>query len=149
MDYIVTKKPLSEVDTELFQLDNLVFNRIFDIPSKDVEEESSFLKNSTIHLVYNEKTPIAFCAYEPKGHDSTEVKVMAVLPEFQNKGIGKAMMKKMLEENKGKDLFLVTHPSNTNAITFYFKHGFEIVGWRENYFGDGQPRLVMRRPRVN
>lgn len=34
---------------------------------------------------------------------------------------------------------------NASAIILYLKLGFEIYGLKENYYGDGQPRLLLKR----
>lgn len=38
---------------------------------------------------------------------------------------------------------LVVHPHNNPAISLYLSLGFKIESWRDNYFGDGEPRLVL------
>lgn len=97
-------------------------------------------------MVYDGKTPIGFFAYKINKED-VEIKTMAVLPQYQRKAIGRMMMKKLLQLTKGKCLNLVTHPQNSQAIIFYLKSGFEIYGRVDNYFGDGKPRLKLRRGR--
>jgi len=58
---------------------------------------------------------------------NNEVKTMYVPPEFQNKGIGSVILKRIEKEakkNKIKKLFLYTHP---NAVNFYLNNGFKII----------------------
>lgn len=38
---------------------------------------------------------------------------------------------------------LVTHPENTKAIRLYESLGFKIAERKENYYGDGEPRVVL------
>ena len=129
----------------LFELDNQIFVRRFDLPSRDVAEQVNYLKNSIVYLVYDIDKIIGFFAYEVKNKTEAEVKTMALLPEYQSKGIGQTMMKRVLLLLKKYKLKLATHPKNTQAIIFYLKSGFEIYGWKENYFGDGEPRLLLKR----
>jgi ribosomal-protein-alanine N-acetyltransferase len=50
----------------------------------------------------------------------------------------------ILEKCKGTDrIDLVTHPENKNALQLYMSLGFKVESRRENYFGDGEPRLVL------
>ena len=62
---------------------------------------------------------------------------MLVLPEFQNKGIGKKMMKAMQEVYGGFHQQMLT--ADTKAIDFYKKLGFVKAGQTEPmwiYSGD-------------
>jgi ribosomal-protein-alanine N-acetyltransferase len=38
---------------------------------------------------------------------------------------------------------LVTHPQNDIALKLYTSLGFKVESREENYFGDGEPRLVL------
>lgn len=128
----------------LLEIDNKVFNREFDNPSRDDEEEINYLKGSEVYIAYENRAPIGFFAYKVEGNDA-EVKTMAVLPEWQGKGVGREMMRKLFDLTLGKHLKLVTHPKNSQALIFYLKSGFRVCGWTDNYFGDGEPRLSLER----
>lgn len=129
----------------MLELDNLCFSRDFDYPSATIEEELGYLKRSETYIYFDDVKAVGFFSYKLIENGEVELKSMAVIPEYQNKGIGKRMMGRFLELNSGKNLFLVTHPFNTGAIIFYLRSGFKIVGWKENYYGDGQPRLLLRK----
>lgn len=50
----------------------------------------------------------------------------------------------ILEKCKGADrVDLVTHPENRSALELYSSLGFKVEARQENYFGDGEPRLVL------
>jgi ribosomal-protein-alanine N-acetyltransferase len=52
----------------------------------------------------------------------------------------------LLEEAKGcARIDLVTHPDNAAAIALYGSLGFALESRKEDYFGDGEPRVVMQR----
>jgi ribosomal-protein-alanine N-acetyltransferase len=55
----------------------------------------------------------------------------------------KAMIHVLNEIELVKRIDLVTHPDNTKAINLYESLGFKIESTIENYFGDGEPRIVM------
>ncbi|HPS30129.1 MAG TPA: GNAT family N-acetyltransferase [bacterium] len=57
-------------------------------------------------------------------HDYVEG--LFVIPDHWNESIGSELLKHVL--NIKKDLRLQVYESNTNAIKFYKKHGFEITG---------------------
>jgi [ribosomal protein S18]-alanine N-acetyltransferase len=129
----------------LLELDNRCFNRIIDYPSASVKEELGFLSGSSTYICFDDDKAVGFFAYKDNSKGEVELKTMAVIPEYRGRGIGKEMMAYFLQSNKGKDLFLVTHPQNSGAIVLYLKSGFAITGWNENYYGDGQPRLMLKR----
>ena len=127
----------------LFKLDNSVFNKEFDIPSRTVQEQKEYLQGSETYIAYDTQEAIGFFAFKQKGED-IELLSIAVTPSNQRKGYGTIMMKKLFEQNKNKIIHLVTHPKNSSAIIYYLQFGFEIYGWKENYYGDGQPRLLLK-----
>ena len=140
---IVKKANLKEVGDDLFYIDNAAFNRDFDLKARSMKEEVNYLQNSEIYMAYEGTNTVGFIAYEDK-LDSTEIMSLAVVPEYQKRGIGKLLLNQVLTKLKKHKIYLVTHPRNTPAIILYLKHGFEIYGLKENYFGDGQPRLLLR-----
>ncbi len=55
------------------------------------------------------------------------ISLLAVEPEFQNKGFARLLIAAFIEAAKGKKIkrvFLFTHNSNKKAIGFYRKNGF-------------------------
>ncbi len=77
------------------------------------------------------------------------IDTMAVATEHQNKGIGTRLLRAALEHFMGKgyyDIELEVRPSNTAAIHFYKKFGFEVVGLKPRYYrADNSDALLMRR----
>lgn len=127
----------------LFKMDIEAFNRKFDYPSPSVKMTLDYLKNCQVYLAYDDSTLIGTFAFETK-KESVEVKQIIVLPKFQKKGYGNKLVKELLRINNGKQLWLVTHPKNTGAIVLYLKNRFEIVAWKDDYYGDKQPRIILR-----
>lgn len=140
---IIKKANLKEIGENLFCIDNAAFNRDFDLKARSVKEEVDYLQNSEIYVAFEVTKIIGFIAYEDK-QDSVEIISLAVIPEYQKKGIGKLLLNQILGKLKSRKIHLVTHPRNTPAIILYLKLGFEIYGLKENYYGDGQPRLLLK-----
>lgn len=139
----IQKADLATNSQMFFEMDNKAFTHDFDLPARNVDEESHYLEKSEIYTAFESGVPIGFFAFENQG-EKIEVKTVVVLPEYQNRGYGKIMMNKIKELAKTKPVFLVTHPKNINAVLMYLKSGFEIYGWKDNYYGDGQPRLLLK-----
>lgn len=126
----------------LFELERRSFFREFDLPSRNVQEQMDYLKDSEVFALYENKNMVGFFALRKKGGD-VELLVIAVDPKKQGNGYGKIMMDRVLKLTENKTIHLVTHPQNSGAIRFYLKHGFMIDGWKDDYYGDGEPRLLL------
>jgi ribosomal protein S18 acetylase RimI-like enzyme len=139
----IIKVDITEKAKLLFELGNKAFYREFDLPAREVQEEIDYLKGSDVYILYEENIPVGFFAIK-KDDDGYDLNTISVLPEKQRKGFGTAMMHKILELTLGHTIHLTTHPKNTGAILYYLKSGFEIYGWKDNCYGDGEPRLLLK-----
>ena len=81
--------------------------------------------------------------YDEKG-DVAYISYMVVDPAYQGRGVARKALISVLEELKGKRrIELVTHPDNAKALKLYQSLGFIVEGRKENYYGDGEPRLML------
>lgn len=93
------------------------------------------------------------------GHDTVGVAVwhkdtggyylreFAISPSSQRRGIGTMALKKILTEKMVGDCTcsLHTHPDNSDALRLYTACGFKVAKEIPNFFGDGEPRLLLTR----
>src|SRR5690606_28129123 len=84
--------------------------------------------------------------------DVAHLLVIAVAPEAQREGVGTALIRHCEKEAREKGLpavLLEVRPSNTNALAFYRRHGFEQVAVRKDYYpatgGRREDACVMRK----
>ena len=56
-----------------------------------------------------------------------EIGNICIKPEYQNKGIGTAILKEIIFENKGKNIKLQVFKINERAFKLYEKMGFEKI----------------------
>jgi ribosomal-protein-alanine N-acetyltransferase len=71
--------------------------------------------------------------------DIAELRNMAVDPEHQHQGIGKALLKEAwqrLLEAGAKRVFLEVRASNKGALQFYYSLGFGLHSVRKDYYRD-------------
>lgn len=71
---------------------------------------------------------------------------LAIKETVRGNGIGSLLSQKVIELLKSKSMnriYLTVHPENKSAIGLYNKLGFKIHENVMNYYGDGEPRLVM------
>ncbi|MGD8175536.1 ribosomal protein S18-alanine N-acetyltransferase [Marinimicrobium sp. ARAG 43.8] len=99
--------------------------------------------------VHNEGRLVGFVVVAWAGGDG-ELLNIAVAPEKQRHGVGKALLELALEQIKpfASMLFLEVRVSNTQAITFYEREQFFEVGHRPNYYpanGGREDALILAR----
>ena len=83
--------------------------------------------------------------YEEQKDNVIYLNVIAIDPDFQGRGLGTEVMKQFLAKVAGAGkIWLVTHPDN-RAVKLYESLGFKITERKENYFGNGTPRVVMEK----
>ena len=81
--------------------------------------------------------------------DEGHITNVAVHPDYRQRHIGEAIMKRMLDCTLREDIVhhtLEVRPSNEAAISMYSKLGFKVEGRRKNYYADnGEDALIMWR----
>ena len=85
--------------------------------------------------------------------DEAEILNLAIRPELRNRGIGKALVGKLLHTfilQGVAQVFLEVRKSNATAIAFYHHLGFRQVGERPGYYQNPtEPALVLARKPVS
>lgn len=110
----------------------------------DPEEVEEELKKCVVYFIKLGEKNIGSVSYEKKGDDHFYLDGLVIDPEFQGQGFARQAMKQVLQEiGDVETIDLVTHPENERAIKLYESLGFTIVKKIENYFGDGEPRVLM------
>ena len=112
----------------------------------DREEALKEFAENEVYLIYKDDKLAGSTEYEMKNPDHAYLSGLVIHPDYQGKGIGREAALFRLEKLKGvKRIDLVTHPENFKIIDLYQSLGFKIEKQIENYFGDGEPRLVLVR----
>jgi ribosomal protein S18 acetylase RimI-like enzyme len=102
------------------------------------------ITNKIVYLIKDGDETLGSISYEMKSEEHAYIDGLLIDPKFQGKGVARKAMEVILEElKKIKRIDLVTHPRNTPAIRLYLSLGFVIESWKDNYFGDGEPRISM------
>jgi [ribosomal protein S18]-alanine N-acetyltransferase len=93
---------------------------------------------------------LAFVAHRPQAE--AEVHTLAVAPEHQGRGLGKALLRALLAraDEYRAAVFLEVRTDNEAAISLYRDHGFDVIGLRKRYYQpSGADAHTMRRPALS
>jgi len=108
------------------------------------EEIKDYINNDVVYLIKKDGKIVGSISYEIKNKDHAYESGLVIKPEFQKQGLAKRAMLKLLEElNNFKYVDLVVHPENTSAVKLYKSLGFVERERKENFYGDGEPRIIM------
>lgn len=66
--------------------------------------------------------------------DEANINMVAVLPQYQRKGIAKLLLEQLVSQIPLSIIMLEVRKSNQPAILFYRNNGFEQVGERKNFY---------------
>jgi [ribosomal protein S18]-alanine N-acetyltransferase len=84
----------------------------------------------------------------PAGDQECEIHTIAVDPEHQGHGHGRALLATLLEiaDSRNAPVFLEVRTDNETAINLYRRNGFDEVGVRRGYYQpSGADAFTMRR----
>ena len=102
------------------------------------------LENNFVYLIDHNNTTVGRISYEMPEPDHAEINGLVIDPEFQGQGFAREALAQVLEKLQGvKRVDLTVHPDNVAAVSLYLSLGFVTESRIENYFGDGQPRLML------
>lgn len=102
------------------------------------------LEIGTVYLIQKDREVVGSISYEKKGNGRIHISGLIVMPNFQGQGFARQALTKILAEIKdAKRIDLDVHPDNLKALKLYQSLGFKEESKKENYYGDGEPRLIM------
>ena len=141
----LTFRKATEADVDAFlELEHAVkpaktFSGIF-----DRDEALREFTEADVYLIYKDGKLVGSTEITMKSPDKAYLAGLVVHPDYEGQGIAREAA--LFRLNLVKDVphvYLVTHPENEKIKNLYKSLGF-IEGERtENYFGDGEPRIVM------
>ena len=87
-----------------------------------------------------------FCAWRQSLPDEAELLNIAVAPEFRRRGVAEALLRELLIVANGV-VFLEVAANNTAALALYSKLGWEGIGVRPGYYGQGRVAAIVMKTR--
>lgn len=104
---------------------------------EDLEWDEFDLISMHVLGLNSDGQPVGTARLLPDGH----IGRMAVLKDWRGKGLGSAMLLRMLDELDSRHTQKATLNAQTNAIKFYEKFGFRVSG--EEFIEAGIPHVKM------
>jgi ribosomal protein S18 acetylase RimI-like enzyme len=110
------------------------------------DEIKKYIKNNFVFLIKNDETVVGLVSFEVVKRKIAHCNGLVIYPKYRGKGFGNMAMILLLKKtSKYSRVELEVHPHNNPAISLYLSLGFSIEAWKDNCFGDGEPRLVMAK----
>ena len=123
----------AKIHSKSFNQKNLKFSSEFIL---------SLLRNPNIFYIYKKNK--GFCIFSCNDREA-EIITMAILPKYQNQGIGFLILKELeeiLSYTNCNEVFLEVASNNLIAIHLYDKLGFKSFGIRKNYYSISEDKKV-------
>ena len=115
-------------------------------PVGGLQEALREITENILYLLRLHDEVVGSAAYRVRPDASVYISNVVVDPRHRRRGLARAALSYILEMNKNaRRVDLVTHPENDHALRLYLTLGFKVESRRENFFGDGEPRLVLAR----
>lgn len=112
----------------------------------DPKEVRKEIENNECYLIKKDGKIVGSMEYQMKGAGEAYFGGLVVDPDYRGQGIARKAAEFRLDKVNGvKRIWLVTHPHNNAVIRLYLSLGFIIESWKDNYYGDGEPRLVLAK----
>jgi [ribosomal protein S18]-alanine N-acetyltransferase len=110
----------------------------------DYEGAVREITQNSFYFVKRGSAVVGTVAFRRTAKRSFYISNVAVLPEFRRQGIAKSAVLFVLGKCVGAQrVELAVHPENQIALKLYMSLGFVIESCKENFFGDGEPRLIL------
>jgi ribosomal protein S18 acetylase RimI-like enzyme len=143
---VTTMQIASEADIDvLIDIESSVPKSIIYTPMVTERAWKEELAENTVEIIRLGDVAVGSIAYEEKSPDHIYISGIIVRPEYQGRGIATKAIKEVLAKYPDAErIDLVTHPDNP-ALKLYESLGFVVEERKENYWGEGQPRLILAR----
>ncbi|MGH3752691.1 MAG: ribosomal protein S18-alanine N-acetyltransferase [Pseudonocardiaceae bacterium] len=136
--------PMSAADIyRCAELERLLFDREYPWRPEVFLEA---LADGHHYLIAREDCSLLGYAGLAQAGGEAEIHTLAVDPAHQGRGIGRALLRALLDHAAGATVFLEVRTDNEPAIQLYRSEGFVVIGTRRGYYRPtGADAFTMRR----
>lgn len=148
LEYLIRAARREDADT----ISRVIISALRETNARDYSEaviarvELSFSLAAVLDLIERRLVFVAATGDDIVGTASLDgriVRTVFVKPEYQNRGVGRALMTEVERVAIEKGVSVLEVPSSVTAEPFYAKLGFNAVG--DSYYGE-ERTIVMERP---
>ncbi len=115
-------------------------------PTLDEDEAKKEIEENEVFFIKKDGVIVGTTQYQIQSSEVAYLGGLVIDPQFQGQGIARKAIEFRLDKLKDfKRIWTVTHPDNIKIIKLYQSYGFVIEAKKENYYGDGESRVVLSR----
>lgn len=112
------------------------------IGDEDEDMIDKYLDESRLFVLFKNNTAICACAVIKIDDKTAEIKNLATVFEFQNKGFASRMLDFIFEKYKNFEKIILGTGENEKTLNFYKKRGFFETGRIKNFFTDNYKKPI-------
>lgn len=137
------KATLDDIDAYLALEQKVIHLRVYS-GIVDREEAKEEFATNEVYMIKRDGVVIGSTEYEIQDGGVVYMSGLVIDPDFQGLGIArKAIEFRLSLVPDARRIYVVTHPHNSKVIGMYLSYGFIIESWKDDFYGDGEPRLVL------
>jgi [ribosomal protein S18]-alanine N-acetyltransferase len=146
-DIVLQRATVDDVDVFLSLEKSVIGPKTYSgIANRD--EAVKEIAENIVYIIKLGDKPVGSIQYVVENDGVVYLSGLVVSPDFQGQGVARQAMEKILEIiGDVKRVYLVTHPRNISVLKISLATGFIIESWQDDFYGDGEPRLIMTRLR--
>ena len=145
-EFEITLHNITNADIESYiDLEKRVGGKTY-FPWTSEKDISEFMVVGEVCLIKNGDTILGHVSYKIHEGDVLWIDGLVIDPQYQGLGLGRIAVEKIF--NKVGSISraeLTVHPENFAAIKTYESLGFKMKERKDDWYGDGQPRLLLVR----
>lgn len=104
------------------------------------------MKRGRVYFIKDGENVVGHVYYQIKNGSVLSLDGIVTDPQYEGKGFAKQALEQIFKNEKGiSAVELTVHPDNERAMKLYTSLGFKEIQRRENFYGDGQPRVILRK----
>jgi ribosomal protein S18 acetylase RimI-like enzyme len=113
-------------------------------PVEDEGEITEDLKKGSVLLIKKGNEVIGTISYHIREDKNAYISGFVIDKKYRGEGFGREALEQVLMAVKdAPKVELITHPNNSSALQLYTSFGFKIIERKENYYGNGESRVVL------
>ena len=132
MDVRICEPQTSKEFNDYYELRWIVLRKPWKQPKGSVKDE--FEGNSTHIMACIRKEIVGVGRIHLKSKEKMQIRYMAVKEKYRSKGIGALVLKELEKRAKNKQIKHIVLNARENALQFYIKNGYSIVGKGDTLF---------------